>query len=1069
MAARSSNEIIQEPYNPILPPIIDLNSKITYVNHKTDAGPDAYNFFAEKFVDFESLKANGIDIQYLFDNQKWQHYFEMLNGFIYYDIVKYFWQKATVYDRASADKEYKDLVSKNKALRGKTRQEVGLKPYREKEIRSNIMGINVVITQAHIAKILGLDNQGEDIEFYDHRSKHLDSIHQDIFKPGCTKKDFGKIMNLKHSFEFAFRMSLSTIFTRKGGLDSVSNPHKHFLWFLFKRVKINLAKILFDHMCLTITEGRTSIPSVIHHPRLISELIRQTRFTDIVSAKENLRVFQIAKYDASVLVHMKRKTKKEIIPVKIPLQQVYEKYFRCDGFPTISEHDNEEVIKNFLASVKKDTGISVPRRMVVSVPNWDIFKGPRDLTRNRSKPRLVEQELTHEGSDDQEEDAEDVGAEAEAKEKRSKKRHDRPSASEEDQNLSKAKKRVKVRASKPKGKFSESNTSSIPVAQDIGSEPQPSIAKPSTSQPPPSTNQTQPIDYTVPISVVLPTAKSSSSDTSTDSDEFIAKLLKDPPQKKRTTLAPKRTSFKKTTKKTTKKPIHLSSDEEPTIIVDTTILNQPTNQGSVLEHLEQHMCGVAFTNSNPNSPPQFPSMNLTNNSTVLEPQIPPVIQTPPPSLDHISQEQTPLQDESVAHPEEQTPQNAPTNEHVESPTPTNTEPHDSSVHEHDQTQQAPLNQPDQETPSDPFYSTLPIKFDEPTIHEMLKAAININDDIIPPDLTKIKIVELKRKQPAPTIPFDPTKPFFNPSNEPNLELLNIAIGLRLKRLMKMEEEVLIFPSDFDAEVREMEYLFSQSLRILSTHLKLKVQGKGMAAVRSLFETMEQSSAPRLTFYNHVEEQTRLSALASAQIMVLQEAAYLQSVADEQARIAAEAEKKRLEEIEYKRLAEQEALRTVITMGTHIATTETAKILADQEVAERLQMEEFLLFQRGDTDTVMADQGTVLEKDDRGKNPVIDTTPPISPKKETGSSSSRIPPAVQMALDSIRTELAADIREDIREDIRDEIDELRVDLRTDLRADFRADITASEENTKKRMDEMMATLLKAIQDIKKPQP
>ncbi|KAK2456471.1 hypothetical protein QL285_003835 [Trifolium repens] len=563
MAARSSDEIIQEPYNPELPPIIDLNSNISYENHTTDAGPDAYNFCTEKFVDFESLKANGIDIQYLFFNQNWQNYFEMLNGFVYYDIVKYFWQKATIYDRASADKEYKDLVSKDKKLKGKSRREVGLKPYRGKEIRSNIMGINVVITQAHVAKILGLDNQGEDIECYDHRSKHLESIHQDIFKPGCSKKDCGKIMNLKHSFEFAFRMSLSTIFTRKGGLDTVSYPHKHFLWFLFKRVKINLAKILFDHMCSTIKDGRTSIPSVIHHPRLISELIRQTKFTDIVSAKEKLRVFQTAKFDASILVNMKRKTKLEIIPVKTPLRQVYEQYFWCDGFPTISEHDNEDVIKNFLAGVKRDTGVSVPRRMVVSVPNWDIFKGPRELTRNRSKPRLVEQDLVNEGSESEEENVEEVSAEAKAKEKRSKKRHDRPSASEEDQNPPKAKKRVKVRASKPKGKFSESNTSSMPVAQDIGSEPQPSCAKPTTSQPPPSTDQTQPIDYTVPITVVLPPNKpssSSSSDTSTDSDELIAKLLKDPPQKKTTTLAPKRTSFKKTTKKPTIKPIHLSSD-----------------------------------------------------------------------------------------------------------------------------------------------------------------------------------------------------------------------------------------------------------------------------------------------------------------------------------------------------------------------------------------------------------------------------------------------------------------------------------------------------------------------------
>ncbi|KAK2450006.1 hypothetical protein QL285_009147 [Trifolium repens] len=113
------------------------------------------------------------------------------------------------------------------------------------------------------------------------------------------------------------------------------------------------------------------------------------------------------------------------------------------------------------------------------------------------------------------------------------------------------------------------------------------------------------------------------------------------------------------------------------------------------------------------------------------------------------------------------------------------------------------------------------------------------------------------------------------------------------------------------------------------------------------------------------------------------------------------------------------------------------------------MQEFIQFEQEDTD--MVNQSPVIEKSVKGKDPIVDTTPPVSPKKEKGSPSSGIPPAVKQALETIRTELT--------EDIRDEIDELR--------ADFRADITASEENTRKRMDEMMATLLKAIQDIKKP--
>ncbi|KAK2428609.1 hypothetical protein QL285_027119 [Trifolium repens] len=1048
MAARSSNEIIQEPYNPTLPPVIDLNPEdnLVYEHHQTDAGPDAYDFFTEKFVDFDSLKANGIDIQYLFYNQQWQNYFEMLNGFVYYDIVKYFWQKAKVYDRASADKEYKDMVEKNKELRGKTRKELGLKPYRGREIRSNILGINVVITQAHIAKILGLDNKGEDIEVYDNKSKHLDSIHQDLFKPGCSKRDFGKIMHMKHTFEFAFRMCLSTIFTRKGGLDSISIPHKHLIWFLYKRVKVNLAKILFDHMCFTINEGRTKIPSVIHHPRLISELIRQTKLTDIVSAKEKLRVFQTAKYDASVLVNMKRKTKEEIIPVKTPLQQVYEKYFWCDGFPTISEHDNDEVIKNFLESVRRDTGVSVPRKMVVSVPNWDIFKGPRDITRNRRKPRTTEQEMIDEGSDFQKHDSADeieegesgagnMMAEAVQKEKRTKKRHDMPSASEEDQNLAKPAKKLKARASKPKGKISESNTSSIPVAQVIGSEPQPSIAKPSTSQPPSSTNQTQPIDFTVPLSVVLPdhgTISSSSSDTSTDSDEFIAKLTRKAKQKQKTHEPPKKTNLKKTTKRPIKKPIQLSSDEEhqePTIVINTSILDQPTTTESVLDHLQQHLSGDAFTHSNPNSP-RFPIIKPSTVQTIQEPPIVQSIQTPPPSLDHISQVNpptfTPVQDESIAHSEEQ--QKSPHPSHI-------------NVIE---TKQSPSPPPEiytsESSPSpspQPVYDPLnkPLVLEEvlelyqhltEAEHQIFKDSINLDDDIIPPNLSKIKIIELKRKKPEPTIPFDPSLLFFNSDSEPNLELLHNVIGIRLKRFKQREEEALIFPSDLDADVRELEYLFSQSLKILSTHLKDKIKDRGANTVRELFETAERLSAPMLTFYNHDEEQ---------------------------ARIAAETEKRRQYEIEYKRLADQEALRTLVNMGTHIAIIETEKILSDQIVAEKLQMEEFIHFEQEDTD--MVDQGTVLEKSAKGKDPIVDTTPPISPKKEKSSPSSELPPAVQKALETIKSDLA--------EEMRDEIDELRVDLETG----FNASITASEENTRKQMNDMMATLLKAIQDIKKP--
>ncbi|MCI34191.1 hypothetical protein A2U01_0055409, partial [Trifolium medium] len=65
---------------------------------------------------------------------------------------------------------------------------------------------------------------------------------------------------------------------------------------------------------------------------------------------------------------------------KNPLQAKYEEHFFCDGFPVISEADDEEVILNFLEDFKKETGVDVPRSMVPPAPNVDLYK-PRKRKR----------------------------------------------------------------------------------------------------------------------------------------------------------------------------------------------------------------------------------------------------------------------------------------------------------------------------------------------------------------------------------------------------------------------------------------------------------------------------------------------------------------------------------------------------------------------------------------------------------------------------------------------------------------------------------------------------------------
>jgi hypothetical protein len=170
----------------------------------------------------------------------------MLNGLVYFDLVRNFWAKAYVYDDAAAKSEVQKLVKANPKLKGKTRVQRGLTPFRGTEIRSNLLGIQVVITQTHIAKMLGLDNQGENIFHYKSGKVYKEAIEEDLYE---TKIHFGKVTSLKVEFRVAFIVMLASIFTRTGGTDTISWPHRHFIFFMLKKVKINLADGLFDHLC----------------------------------------------------------------------------------------------------------------------------------------------------------------------------------------------------------------------------------------------------------------------------------------------------------------------------------------------------------------------------------------------------------------------------------------------------------------------------------------------------------------------------------------------------------------------------------------------------------------------------------------------------------------------------------------------------------------------------------------------------------------------------------------------------------------------------------------------------
>lgn len=110
----------------------------------TNLNQDEYNLLVEQIIDFDSFNQNGYDLWSFFKIHEWNPILNMLNRPNYPLLVKDFWVREEVFD---ASEELRLLVMKNISLKGNNREEVGLRKFEEVEIRSVVMGVNVVITQ----------------------------------------------------------------------------------------------------------------------------------------------------------------------------------------------------------------------------------------------------------------------------------------------------------------------------------------------------------------------------------------------------------------------------------------------------------------------------------------------------------------------------------------------------------------------------------------------------------------------------------------------------------------------------------------------------------------------------------------------------------------------------------------------------------------------------------------------------------------------------------------------------------------------------------------------------------
>ena len=173
----------------------DLSSQQTLKikPNTSSVSKESLKILIEQVVDFDSLGRNGVNIAEFFAFQKWSPFFQMLNGPTYKEMVKEFWIKAEVFDEEAADREPAKRIDEDKSGKRVTRADFGLEEFKEAEIRSNILGVPVKITQKLISRVIGVPDSGMFIIGTNNKSEWMDRIKSTLYEG--RKSD--KLVDLK--------------------------------------------------------------------------------------------------------------------------------------------------------------------------------------------------------------------------------------------------------------------------------------------------------------------------------------------------------------------------------------------------------------------------------------------------------------------------------------------------------------------------------------------------------------------------------------------------------------------------------------------------------------------------------------------------------------------------------------------------------------------------------------------------------------------------------------------------------------------------------------------------------
>jgi hypothetical protein len=200
------------------------------------------------------------------------YYFEAINGPTYVDTVKEFWMKASVITKDVFIRKVKDMVAKNPELKGKTPQEMGLRPFVATEIESYVAGIRISIRLSHIYEALRLPRGGLSLVSPYSVDESIDNY---LFKPELNAKGKPEWTN---DNKIIYRILSDSILCKIGSTDQISDLQKLFTFHVSKGNFLDVGKIIFHHLIDSITSKKT----IVRHARLLSHMFAQSGLMDAV-------------------------------------------------------------------------------------------------------------------------------------------------------------------------------------------------------------------------------------------------------------------------------------------------------------------------------------------------------------------------------------------------------------------------------------------------------------------------------------------------------------------------------------------------------------------------------------------------------------------------------------------------------------------------------------------------------------------------------------------------------------------------------------------------------------------